>query len=143
MPANWAYTPYDTPVFGILVASGVAWLLAFIWGIARPIWRTKAIMLQFGINTQIGVLSAFAYIWGMNTTVEASYAAGQYPESRTMLPYEKIPMFDPYLLLGDMRFYYQISEIYMWIYGVTFILTMFGILLHWPQTKKAESGPRE
>ncbi len=33
-------------------------------------------MLQFGINTQIGVLSAFAYIWGMNTTVEASYAAG-------------------------------------------------------------------
>jgi hypothetical protein len=129
------YTPYETPIFSIIIVSGLAWVFAAVWGLKNPTKRIKAILLQLAINTEIGIFTALAYVWGIGTTVEASFAAGHYPSNPTMLPREKIPVIDPYVFLGELKFYYRIAEVGMWIYAITFLLTILGILLCWPKSE--------
>jgi hypothetical protein len=133
--ASTVYTPYETPIFTILLVSGLAWIFAAVWGLKNPTKRIKAIILQLAINTEIGIFSALAYVWGIGTTVEASFAAGHYPGRPTMLPREKIPIFDPTAFLGELKFYYSISEVGIWIYAITFILTILGIMFCWPKSE--------
>ena len=136
--ASTVITPYETPIFSILVVSALAWVFATVWGLKNPTKRIKALVLQFAINTEIGIFSALAYVWGIGTTVEASFAAGQYPSRPSMLPREKIPVYDPYVLLGELKFYYDISEVGIWIYSITFLLTILGIVLYWPKTESPD-----
>ena len=133
--ASNVYTPYETPLFTILIVSGLAWVLAFVWGLKNPTRRIKALVLQLAINTEIGIVSVLAYVWGIGMTAESSFAAGHYSDSPSLLPREKIAAFEPSQFLGDLRFYYRISEVGMWIYAITFLLTVLGILLCWPKTE--------
>jgi len=136
MLASTFISPYETPLFGIIVASGMAWLGAFIYCLRSQENRTRSTILAFAINIEIGILSALAFVWGMGTSIDARFSNERIPDDSLIQQYEQLSSFDPTTFLGDLRFYYRISEVGMWIYLITFIPTIFAIMRFIPKEKK-------
>lgn len=116
--ANTVQVP---PTYTVIIASGLAWVIAFVWGIKNPEMRLKAFILQLALNTQIGIVTALSYLWGIGASADA--------RNVTYLTRDGIAVLD----LGRLNSYYHISESGVWIYAITFLLTILGILFCWPK----------
>lgn len=139
MIASIPYSPYETPVFGLILIVTLVWAFAVILGFARPRRYVGLLVLQFACSAQIGIIAVFASVSAMGEFLEEKFDLDSILHGPIRNSEQGSgPIFNLTELFAELSFAYDISKAGMWISCATFLASVLLML-----TKRSKEGAEQ